>query len=148
MAKARFGKSQISPYLLSAFSFMFQQRKSWERFREIPEWVENQSWLRNVSPQVILDELQAWRTEGGGKPKGLSALGREIKSRRESESRDMQSVHFLSNIMPHIAQTFYSRYRKHLPPKLIQYLLPLLGQFLMGRNVRRSQLRLANEPSN
>jgi len=74
---------------------VFQQRKSWERFREIPEWVENQSRLRNVSPQVVLNELQAWRSEGEGKPKGLSALGREIKSRRESESRDAQSVCFL-----------------------------------------------------
>ena len=73
---------------------MFQQRKSWERFREIPEWIENQSRLCNVSPQVILDELQAWRTEGGGKPKGLSALGREIKGWRESKSRLAQIVSY------------------------------------------------------
>ena len=70
---------------------MFQQQKSWERFREIPE---NQSRLHNVSPQVVLNELQAWRSEGRGKPKGLSALGREIKSRHESESRDAQGVCF------------------------------------------------------
>ncbi|KIM47052.1 hypothetical protein M413DRAFT_440599 [Hebeloma cylindrosporum] len=68
------------------------QRKSWERFREIPEWVENQSMLRSVSPQVILDELQAWRTEAGGRPKGLAALGKELKSRREKMSQAARNL--------------------------------------------------------
>lgn len=69
------------------------QRKFWERFREIPEWVENQATLRSVSPQVILDELQAWRTEAGGRPKGLAALGKELKSRREKMSQDARNLH-------------------------------------------------------
>ncbi|KDQ24125.1 hypothetical protein PLEOSDRAFT_1079281 [Pleurotus ostreatus PC15] len=47
--------------------------KSWQRFREIPEYIDSQSRLRRVSPDVIINELEQMREDGKSK-KGLNAL--------------------------------------------------------------------------
>ena len=38
------------------------QKKQWQRYREIPQWIERQSTSRNVSPRVIIGELEALPT--------------------------------------------------------------------------------------
>lgn len=73
---------------------LFQQRKAWQRFREIPDYIESESAVRNVSPRVILDELEKMRIpEVGTVLKGISALSAIVKDirlkRKHEEKLDM-----------------------------------------------------------
>ncbi|GLB44253.1 hypothetical protein LshimejAT787_1601830 [Lyophyllum shimeji] len=66
-----------------------QQKKAWERFREIPEWIDKQSDSRGVAPQVIIDELEQMR--GGDKQrKGLNALMKDIQKLRKDKAREQR----------------------------------------------------------
>ncbi|KAJ7675076.1 hypothetical protein B0H17DRAFT_1207941 [Mycena rosella] len=60
--------------------------KVWQRFREIPEWIDTHSRERDVSPNVIIDELQAMRvnTAQGNEPKGLNWLQLELMRLRKA----------------------------------------------------------------
>ncbi|KAF9559208.1 hypothetical protein CPC08DRAFT_751027 [Agrocybe pediades] len=60
-------------------------RKSWERFLELPAYILKSSKDRGVSADNIISELQALRMEENGRMKGLSALSKIIKARREEE---------------------------------------------------------------
>lgn len=53
--------------------------KSWQRFREIPEWIDSQSSDRQVPPSIIIQELEPLRGD-----KGLNALQKEVKKLRET----------------------------------------------------------------
>ncbi|CAK5272068.1 unnamed protein product [Mycena citricolor] len=62
-------------------------RKSWERFREIPEWIDSQAKRRSISPSTVIDELEALRSftlrDGITETKmGLNQLSKRVKSMR------------------------------------------------------------------
>ena len=59
-----------------------QDRKQWERFRELPEWIQSQASTRAISPQSVIDELEQMRNRTSGKPMGLNALTKEVKKLR------------------------------------------------------------------
>ncbi|KAJ7504735.1 hypothetical protein B0H11DRAFT_1709516, partial [Mycena galericulata] len=59
--------------------------KVWERFREIPEWIDQQSTVRDVSPDIVITELQASRVaaSSSSEPKGLNWLQKDVSRRRK-----------------------------------------------------------------
>ncbi len=68
---------------------MQNQKKAWERFREIPEYIDNQSTARGISPAVVIEELEVMRktpSVGDGEPakKGMNQLMREVQKKRKS----------------------------------------------------------------
>ncbi|KAJ7177226.1 hypothetical protein C8R43DRAFT_1118237 [Mycena crocata] len=70
-----------------------QARKFWERYREIPEWIENQVTLKQQSPEESLQQLEALRVKNStrsssGKivtliPLGVNALSKLIQQQRK-----------------------------------------------------------------
>ncbi|KAJ7463292.1 hypothetical protein FB451DRAFT_464369 [Mycena latifolia] len=60
--------------------------KVWQRFREIPEWIDTHSSARDVSPDVIITELEAMRVDAsiGGELRGLNWLQQELARRRKA----------------------------------------------------------------
>ena len=68
-------KTRVSLSLLILLYFSIK-RKSWQRFREIPDYTKSESATRGVSPRVILDELE----QIGSAPKGTSPLSAIIKT--------------------------------------------------------------------
>ncbi|KAF4621816.1 hypothetical protein D9613_012164 [Agrocybe pediades] len=58
-------------------------RKAWERFIELPIYILKQCEERSVPPEEIIKELEQLRKEDNGRMKGLSALSKLIKARRE-----------------------------------------------------------------
>ncbi|KAF9474955.1 hypothetical protein BDN70DRAFT_814884, partial [Pholiota conissans] len=61
-------------------------RKKWERFREIPEWIQSESACRKVSPQIILDELDGLM-KNNPKITGMNSLAKEVKSMRFEKAK-------------------------------------------------------------
>ncbi|KAJ7497794.1 hypothetical protein B0H11DRAFT_2226396 [Mycena galericulata] len=61
------------------------QAKVWERFREIPEWIDQQSTVRDVSPDIVITELQASRVaaSSSSEPKGLNWLQKDVSRQRK-----------------------------------------------------------------
>ncbi|KAF5336960.1 hypothetical protein D9611_002923 [Ephemerocybe angulata] len=59
-------------------------RKKWQRFREIPDWVVAQSRERGVTPQVVIEELEATRVE---KKVGLNGLHKIVEGRRKEAAK-------------------------------------------------------------
>ncbi|KAJ7504099.1 hypothetical protein B0H11DRAFT_1853124, partial [Mycena galericulata] len=59
--------------------------KVWERFREIPEWIDQQSTVRDVSPDIVITELQASRVaaSSSSEPKGLNWLQKDVSRQRK-----------------------------------------------------------------
>ncbi|KAF9485138.1 hypothetical protein BDN70DRAFT_890308 [Pholiota conissans] len=55
-------------------------KTAWGRIRMIPEYIISESNARDVSPRVIMDELEALRDLDGGEPCGLSALSKLLKA--------------------------------------------------------------------
>ncbi|KAJ7125542.1 hypothetical protein C8R43DRAFT_1240832 [Mycena crocata] len=70
-----------------------QARKFWERYREIPEWIESQVTVKGQSPEESLRQLEALRVENStrsssGKivtliPLGVNALSKLIQQQRK-----------------------------------------------------------------
>lgn len=70
-----------------------QQKKAWERFREIPEWIDGQSDFRGVAPGTIIEELERMRGEGDRR-KGLNALMKDVqKLRKEIKGQVLLTEH-------------------------------------------------------
>ncbi|KAJ6603727.1 hypothetical protein B0H10DRAFT_1957785 [Mycena sp. CBHHK59/15] len=62
--------------------------KIWQRFCEIPEWIDRNTTARHVSVDTVMQELEAIRSEGSGEsvePKGLNWLGNELAQRRKDQ---------------------------------------------------------------
>ncbi|KAJ6608481.1 hypothetical protein B0H10DRAFT_1815675 [Mycena sp. CBHHK59/15] len=62
--------------------------KIWQRFREIPEWIDCNTTARHVSVDTVMQELEAIRSEGSGEsvePKGLNWLRNELAQRRKDQ---------------------------------------------------------------
>ncbi|KAJ7926482.1 hypothetical protein B0H13DRAFT_1599594 [Mycena leptocephala] len=60
------------------------KQKTWERFREIPEWIDRESTTRRTSSEVIIAELEDLRSrEDGGEPRGINWLVKELAERRK-----------------------------------------------------------------
>lgn len=66
-----------------------QARKTWERFREIPERVNTQSLLRGVSPSVVVTELEQLRKDGGW---SLNQLKNKVKEMRTQERKSASAT--------------------------------------------------------
>ncbi|PPQ75836.1 hypothetical protein CVT26_001130 [Gymnopilus dilepis] len=66
-------------------------RKSWERFREVPEWICSESERREISPSDVIHELEALG-DNDVKLKGLSALTKYIKKLREDLVKDKDNI--------------------------------------------------------
>ncbi|KAH9476570.1 hypothetical protein JR316_0010486 [Psilocybe cubensis] len=62
-----------------------KDRKFWQRFREIPEFIDSEAHNRKVSPLSIIDELEILGQQDR-RLKGLSALTKHIKLKREAVS--------------------------------------------------------------
>ncbi|KAH9474890.1 hypothetical protein JR316_0013358 [Psilocybe cubensis] len=62
-----------------------KDRKFWQRFREIPEYIDSEAHNRKVSPLAIIDELDILGQQDK-QLKGLSALTKHIKLKREAAS--------------------------------------------------------------
>ncbi|KAF8870466.1 hypothetical protein BD779DRAFT_1681089 [Infundibulicybe gibba] len=71
-----------------------RERKAWERFREIPEWIASESNSRSVSPNTIISELEQMRvgTGLGNRQKGLNALASDIKNLRFERTKKLQGL--------------------------------------------------------
>ncbi|KAJ7919447.1 hypothetical protein B0H13DRAFT_2320430 [Mycena leptocephala] len=73
-------------------------KKTWERFREIPEWIDRESTTRRTSSEVIIAELEDLRSrEDGGEPRGINWLVKELAERRKKAAALQQSS---SNSVP------------------------------------------------
>ncbi|KAF8209033.1 hypothetical protein K438DRAFT_2012373 [Mycena galopus ATCC 62051] len=64
-------------------------KKAWERFREIPEWVDRESTTRRVNPEVVVTELEGMRVigEDGGGMRGLNWLSKELARQRKQNAK-------------------------------------------------------------
>jgi hypothetical protein len=69
---------------------LIQPRKIWQRFREIPDWIDASSRQRGVSPTDIINELEEMRGKAGQK-KGLNALSKAIKELRIQHELESKS---------------------------------------------------------
>jgi hypothetical protein len=59
-------------------------KKTWERFREIPEWIDRESTARRVPPDVVILELEDLRSrEDGGELRGMNWLGMQVARLRK-----------------------------------------------------------------
>ncbi|KAJ7098524.1 hypothetical protein B0H15DRAFT_945042 [Mycena belliarum] len=64
--------------------------KLWQRFREIPEWIDTHSSTRDVSPDMIITELEAMRAEAPfsqEEPRSLNWLQKTLAERRKATKR-------------------------------------------------------------
>ncbi|KAJ6534238.1 hypothetical protein B0H19DRAFT_964399, partial [Mycena capillaripes] len=59
------------------------QQKAWERFREIPEWIDRESTARRVNPELLVAELEDMRTGDGSEMRGINWLSQELARRRK-----------------------------------------------------------------
>jgi predicted Holliday junction resolvase-like endonuclease len=70
------------------FTTVSQERKrlqkSWQRFREIPEWIATSANHRHVSPSVIISELNVMRTTNGTTQKSLNWLSGKVADLRKA----------------------------------------------------------------
>ncbi|KAJ7693365.1 hypothetical protein B0H17DRAFT_933068, partial [Mycena rosella] len=66
-----------------------QIAKVWQRFREIPEWIDVHSSARDVSPNVIIAELEAMRVDASTRdePRGLNWLQAELAVLRKATAQ-------------------------------------------------------------
>ncbi|KAJ7679310.1 hypothetical protein DFH06DRAFT_974792 [Mycena polygramma] len=74
---------------------LIQQRlkKAWERFREIPEWIDQQSTARRVAPDVIIAELEEMRARDDGSGlRGINWLVQEVASRRKQDKEVLFTI--------------------------------------------------------
>ncbi|KAF9078501.1 hypothetical protein BDP27DRAFT_1309680 [Rhodocollybia butyracea] len=60
--------------------------KQWERFREIPEWIDGQASSRGVSPQSLIQELENMCKTDSGTALSLNQLRLILKTQRETTS--------------------------------------------------------------
>ncbi|KAJ7686094.1 hypothetical protein B0H17DRAFT_1304922 [Mycena rosella] len=69
--------------------------KIWQRFREIPEWIDSHSTARDVSPDMIITELQAMRvgTSVRNEPRGLNWLQNELAVLRKAAKKAQTANH-------------------------------------------------------
>ncbi|KAJ7827303.1 hypothetical protein B0H13DRAFT_1917719 [Mycena leptocephala] len=73
---------------------LFQSRKFWERFREIPEWIEAQTKSNSKSSEASIGELEALRTQLAKRsavgdeiimiPLGMNALAKHLTEQRKA----------------------------------------------------------------
>ena len=68
-----------------------QPRKTWQRFREIPDWIDSSSKERGVAPLVVVDELEAMQGKGSQK-KGLNSLSKDVKELRIQHELARKSI--------------------------------------------------------
>ncbi|KAJ7289689.1 hypothetical protein C8J57DRAFT_1494110 [Mycena rebaudengoi] len=59
-------------------------KKSWQRFREIPEWIATSANHRHVSPSVIISELNVMRTTNSTTQKSLNWLSGKVADLRKA----------------------------------------------------------------
>ncbi|KAJ7488582.1 hypothetical protein B0H11DRAFT_2406669 [Mycena galericulata] len=87
--KVLFHSSFLTLYFPSRLLASHQERanlaKVWERFREIPEWIDQQSTVRDVSPDIVITELQVSRVaaSSSSEPKGLNWLQKDVSRQRK-----------------------------------------------------------------
>ncbi|KAJ7084783.1 hypothetical protein B0H15DRAFT_380554 [Mycena belliarum] len=64
-------------------------KKTWERFREIPEWIDREATTRRVSPDLVMSELDALRAPqpGVAPQRGINWLAKELGTRRKAAAR-------------------------------------------------------------
>jgi hypothetical protein len=104
--------------LLIHFPFCLQaaKRKAWERFREIPEWIDAKSKAQGVSPDAIIQELEQMRGKGSGR-KGVNALGRMVCELRKKEKVcDYQALRYCG--VHYFLERIYTRFTSTIISKL------------------------------
>ncbi|PPQ74282.1 hypothetical protein CVT24_001198 [Panaeolus cyanescens] len=83
--ESHFGK-KIGAKLAWRSGLSPKDRKFWERFREIPEFIDRESQSRHTSPLVVLEELRELQ-KGDTSLKGLPALALYVKNKREEHAQ-------------------------------------------------------------
>jgi hypothetical protein len=59
-------------------------RKWFERFREIPEWIDTEMRLQVIPHHIIIEQLEAMRGPLGKPSMGMNALSKHLKSSQKS----------------------------------------------------------------
>lgn len=99
----RKGKS-VSPFIvhfpLPAAHLREQERKSWERFREIPEWIDQEASTQGISPEAVIKQLEVLQGVGDGRRLGLNALAKLVKQKRYERARNTQPTPAPSSAAP------------------------------------------------
>ena len=85
-------KSSLFCNIITVYLIIFfpQGRKTWERFHEIPDWIDAQSSEQGVAPTVIIAELEEMRMQGKKKT-GLNALSKELKRLRGLRKQEVNA---------------------------------------------------------
>ncbi|KAJ6542556.1 hypothetical protein B0H19DRAFT_1267804 [Mycena capillaripes] len=58
-------------------------KKAWERFREIPEWIDRESTARRINPELLVTELEDMHTGDGSEMRGINWLSQELAPQRK-----------------------------------------------------------------
>lgn len=85
MAKKFFGEIFIAfNYVITLIFYLIQARKNWQRFREIPEWIDSQIKCRGISVADAIQELEETRkVENKSMLLSMNALSALLASRRK-----------------------------------------------------------------
>ncbi|KAF7378502.1 hypothetical protein MSAN_00277700 [Mycena sanguinolenta] len=67
-------------------------KKAWERFREIPEWVDRESTTRRIAPEIVIAALEELRKREEGGPRGLSWLSKELGRQRKATKQSSSDI--------------------------------------------------------
>lgn len=67
-----------------------QERKQWERFRELPEWIDANATSQGLSPRAVIVDLEDMRGEGK-QCKGLNQLMLDVKALRFQRAEERRS---------------------------------------------------------
>ena len=63
---------------------ILKARKWFERFREIPEWIDAEMRCQVVSPKTVMAQLEAMRDVPDRPRLGMNALSQHLKSLRKA----------------------------------------------------------------
>lgn len=77
----------------SAWRKVPSARKAWQRFREIPEYIESTSQCDGMTPEKVIEQLEEMRAIPGSTTLkgGMSALTKEIASKRKATAGSLES---------------------------------------------------------
>jgi hypothetical protein len=76
-----------------------QARKAWQRFREIPEWIDAEVRRQAVPPEEVIRQLELLRAVPGKPSMGMNALSKHVKALREAIA--VQSPLSLASVVFH-----------------------------------------------